>query len=113
MRSGFRQWFSERAELLVLGVTLLATASLVAWWTILLRGGLRTNEMLQRELLASQVALTAQEVNDGKNDLAPQHDRRNVMLVGESTMLGLLLSGSLVLLFLLAQRRKQQREDME
>ena len=35
------------------------------------------------------------------------------MLVGESTLLALLLSGSLVVLFLLAQRRKQQREDME
>jgi signal transduction histidine kinase len=35
------------------------------------------------------------------------------MLVGESTLLALLLSGSLVLLFVLAQRRKQQREDME
>jgi signal transduction histidine kinase len=33
--------------------------------------------------------------------------------VGESTLLALLLSGSLVVLFLLAQRRKQQREDME
>ena len=44
MRSGFRQWFAERAELIVLGVTLLATASLVVWWTILLRGEMRTNE---------------------------------------------------------------------
>jgi len=35
------------------------------------------------------------------------------MLAGESAMLALLLSGSLVVLFLLAQRRKQQREDME
>ena len=35
------------------------------------------------------------------------------MLVGESTLLALLLSGSLVVLFVLAQRRKQQREDME
>ena len=35
------------------------------------------------------------------------------MLVGESTLLALMLSGSLVVLFLLAQRRKQQREDME
>jgi signal transduction histidine kinase len=33
--------------------------------------------------------------------------------VGESTLLALLLSGSLVVLFLIAQRRKQQREDME
>ena len=35
------------------------------------------------------------------------------MLVGESTLLALMLSGSLVVLFVLAQRRKQQREDME
>jgi signal transduction histidine kinase len=113
MRSGFRQWFAERAELIVLGVTLLATASLVVWWTILLRGEMRTNEMLERELLVTQSGITMQQVAERQVDLAAHHDRRNVMLVGESTLLGLLLSGSLVLLFLLAQRRKQQREDME
>ena len=113
MRSGFRQWFSERAELLVLGVTLLVTASLVIWWTILLRGELRTNEMLERGLLAAQIGLTQEQVAERQEDIAAHHDLRNVMLVGESTMLGLLLAGSLVLLFLLAQRRKQQREDME
>jgi len=31
MRSGFRQWFAERAELIVLGLTMLTTASLVIW----------------------------------------------------------------------------------
>jgi signal transduction histidine kinase len=113
MRSGFRQWFSERAELLVLGVTLLVTASLVIWWTILLRGELRTNEMLERDLLAAQIGLTREQVAERQEDIATHHDLRNVMLAGESTMLGLLLAGSLVLLFLLAQRRKQQREDME
>jgi signal transduction histidine kinase len=113
MRGGFRQWFAERAELLVLGVTLLTTASLVVWWTILLRGELRTNEMLERELLSARTELTQTEVDARRLDIAAHHDRRNVMLVGESTLLGLLLSGSLVLLFLLAQRRKQQREDME
>jgi len=113
MRSGFRQWFAERAELIVLGVTLLTTASLVVWWTILLRGEMRTNEMLERELLGARIELTSQEVAEREADIATHHDRRNVMLVGESTLLGLLLSGSLVLLFLLAQRRKQQREDME
>jgi signal transduction histidine kinase len=113
MRSGFRQWFAERAELIVLGVTLLTTASLVVWWTILLRGELRTNEMLERELLGVRAELTQQQVAEREAGIAAHHDRRNVMLVGESTLLGLLLSGSLVLLFLLAQRRKQQREDME
>jgi signal transduction histidine kinase len=113
MRGGFKQWFSERAELIVLGVTLLATASLVVWWTILLRGELRTNEMLERDLLAAQTGLTRQQVEGRQLDIAAHHERRTVMLVGESTLLGLLLSGSLVLLFLLAQRRKQQREDME
>ncbi|MEJ0085610.1 MAG: HAMP domain-containing sensor histidine kinase [Pseudomonadota bacterium] len=113
MRSGFRQWFAERAELIVLGVTLVTTAALVVWWTILLRGEMRTNEMLERELLGTRVELTTQQVAERQVELAAHHDRRNVMLVGESTLLGLLLSGSLVLLFLLAQRRKQQREDME
>jgi signal transduction histidine kinase len=113
MRSGFRQWFAERAELIVLGVTLLTTASLVVWWTILLRGEMRTNEMLERELLMTRTELTRQEVAEREAGLASHHDRRKVMLVGESTLLGLLLSGSLLVLFLLAQRRKQQREDME
>ena len=112
MRSGFRQWFAERAELIVLGVTLLTTAALVVWWTILLRGELRTNEMLERELVA-RTELTQPQIAEREADIAAHHDRRKVMLVGESTLLGLLLSGSLVLLFLLAQRRKQQREDME
>ena len=36
----------------MLGVTLvLTTASLVFWWTILLRGEMRNNEFLERELL--------------------------------------------------------------
>jgi signal transduction histidine kinase len=113
MRSGFRQWFAERAELIVLGVTLLTTASLVVWWTILLRGEMRTNEMLERELLSVRSELTRQQVDERELAIESHHDRRNVMLVGESTLLGLLLSGSLVLLFVLGQRRKQQREDME
>ncbi len=113
MRSGFRQWFAERAELVVLGFTLLTTASLVVWWTILLRGQLHNNELLEREVLAAQVSISEAERGDRLTELAMQHDRRNVMLAGESTMLALLLSGSLVTLFLLAQRRKQQREDME
>ena len=57
MRSSFRQWFAERAELVVLGVTLLATSSLVFWWTILLRGEMRTNEALERALLDAQTGL--------------------------------------------------------
>src|SRR5690349_18028408 len=113
MRSGFRQWFAERAELIVLGVTLLTTASLLVWWTILLRGQMHNNEMLERVLLATQVNITAQQRAERLDEIAAHHQRRNVMLVGESTLLALLLSGSLEVLFLLAQRRRQQREDME
>jgi signal transduction histidine kinase len=113
MRPNFRQWFAERAELIVLGITLLATSSLVFWWTILLRGEMRNNEMLERALLEREQGLSMQQVAERQIEIAAHHDRRNVMLVGESTLLALMLSGSLVVLFLLAQRRKQQREDME
>jgi signal transduction histidine kinase len=113
MGNGFRQWFAERAELIVLGVTLLATSSLVFWWTILLGGEIRNNEGLERALLDAQSGLSAEQVQERHREIADRHDRRNVMVVGESTLLALLLSGSLVVLFLLAQRRKQQREDME
>lgn len=113
MRSTSRQWFAERIELVVLGVTLITTASLVFWWTILLRGEMLNNELLERELLATQTQLTQPEVAERQQEILQHHDRRKVMLVGESTMLALLLSGSLVVLFLLAQRRRQQREDME
>ena len=113
MRPNFRLWFAERAELIALGVTLVATASLVFWWTILLRGEMRNNEGLERALLEQQSGLTMQQVAERQIEIAAHHDRRNVMLVGESTLLALMLSGSLVVLFLLAQRRKQQREDME
>ena len=113
MKPGLRQWLAERAELIVLGVTLLATASLVFWWTILLRGEMRTNEELQHSLLDAQIGLTAEQITERRQEIVDHRERRNVMLVGESTLLALLLSGSLVVLFLLAQRRKQQREDME
>ena len=113
MRPNFRLWFAERAELIVLGITLLATGSLVFWWTILLRGEMRNNEALERALLAQERGLSMQQVAERQIEIAAHHDRRNVMLVGESTLLALMLSGSLVVLFLLAQRRKQQREDME
>ena len=113
MRPNFRLWFAERAELIALGVTLVATASLVFWWTILLRGEMRSNEALERALLEQDRGLTTQQVAERQIEIAAHHDRRNVMLVGESTLLALMLSGSLVVLFLLAQRRKQQREDME
>jgi signal transduction histidine kinase len=113
MRPNFRQWFAERAELIVLGITLLATSSLVFWWTILLRGEMRDNEMLERALLYREPGLSEQQVAERQLEMAAHHDRRNVMLVGESALLALMLSGSLVVLFLLAQRRKQQREDME
>jgi two-component system, sensor histidine kinase LadS len=113
MKPARRQWLVERAEIVVLGVTLVLTASLVFWWTILLRGELRNNEFLERELLAAQTQLTAAQVAEREAELVQHHDSRKVMLVGESTLLALLLSGSLVVLFLLAQRRRQQREDME
>jgi signal transduction histidine kinase len=113
VRSGFRQWFAERAELVVLGVTLVATASLVFWWTILLRGEIRGNVALETALVAVRTDLSPGEIEAKYREIAEHQDRRNVMLVGESTLLALLLSGSLVTLFVLAQRRKQQREDME
>jgi len=114
MRSGFRQWFAERAELIVLGLTMLTTASLVIWWTILLRGEMRTNEQLELQVLQLQASsISVQQRDTRLAEIAAHHQSRTVMLVGESTLLGLLLSGSLVLLFLVAQRRKQQREDME
>src|SRR3982751_4087078 len=113
MRSPIRLWLAERAELIALGVTLLATASLVFWWTILLRGEMRNNESLERALLDREQGLTIEQVDERRLAIAAHHDRRNVMLVGESTLLALMLSSSLVVLFLLAQRRKQQREDME
>jgi len=113
MRSAFRQWFAERAELIVLGLTVLTTATLVGWWTILLRDEMRSNEMLERALLATQSNTSAEQRDARLEDIAARHQRRTVMLVGESTMMALMLSGSLVLLFVLAQRRKQQREDME
>jgi signal transduction histidine kinase len=114
MRPGFRQWFAERAELIVLGLTLLTTASLVVWWTILLRGELRSNEVLELQVLQMQADSIAPGQRDARlAEIAQRHERRTVMLVGEAALLGLLLSGSLVLLFLVAQRRKQQREDME
>jgi signal transduction histidine kinase len=113
MRGGFRQWFSERVELLGLGLTLIATASLVVWWTILLRGEMRDKELLERQVLSMRADLTPDEVDVRELEITEHHARRNVMLVGESTLLGLMLSGSLVVLFLLAQRRKQQRADME
>lgn len=113
MRPSLRQWFAERAEIIVLGVTLLATASLVFWWTILLRGEMRSNESLERALLDTQTSLSAEQMAQRGLEITAHHDRRKLMLVGESTLLALLLSGSLVVLFLIAQRRKQQREDME
>ena len=113
MRSGFRQWFTERAELIVLAFTVITTASLVAWWTILLRGEMLANEMLERQVLQLRADIDEQQRVAGFAEIAAHHDRRNVMLVGESTLMALLLSGSLVVLYLLAQRRKQQREDME
>jgi len=113
MRSAFRQWFAERAELIVLGLTVLTTATLVGWWTILLRDEMRSNEMLERALLATQSTTRADQRDSRLAEIAARHERRTVMLVGESTMMALMLSGSLVLLFVLAQRRKQQREDME
>ena len=113
MRSPLRQWLSERAELIALGVTLVATASLVFWWTILLRGELNTNFALERALLAREPGLSAQQLADRDVEITRRHERRQVMMIGESTLLALMLSGSLVVLFVLAQRRKQQREDME
>jgi signal transduction histidine kinase len=112
MHSGAKQWFAERVELLVLGVTLLLVSALVVWWTILLSGEMRTNELLEREALMAR-ALDAGDRAVAESAIDDHHRRRTAMLVGESTLLGLMLSSSLVVLFLLAQRRRQQREDME
>jgi len=113
MTPGFRQWFAERAELVVLGLTLITTASLVGWWTILLRGEMLSRESLERQVLQLRADIDEQQRAAGFDEIAVHHDRRNIMLWGESAMMALLLSGSLAVLFMLAQRRKQQREDME
>jgi signal transduction histidine kinase len=113
MRSGFRQWFAERAELVVLGLTLLTTASLVGWWTILLRGEMLAKESLERQVLQLRADINETERAAGFEAITAHHDLREIMLWGESATMALLLSGSLAVLFLLAQRRKQQREDME
>jgi len=117
MRSGLRrqfgQWIAERAELLVLAFTVLTTASLVVWWTILLRDEMRTGELRDREVLQLRADVDEAQRIAGFEEIAARHARRNVMLIGESTLMALLLSGSLVVLYLLAQRRKRQHEDME
>src|SRR5689334_2895538 len=113
MRIGLRQWIAERAELLVLAFAVLATASLVAWWTILLRGELVSGERREREVLQLRADVGEAERIAGFEDIAARHARRNIMLVGESSLMALLLSGSLVVLYLLAQRRRRQHEDME
>ena len=92
---------------------LIVTATLVGWWTVLLRDELLGNEMLERQLLSMESDISEERRAARFEEIAARHERRTVMLVGESTLMGLLLSGSLVLLFVLAQRRKQQREDME
>jgi signal transduction histidine kinase len=113
MTPGFRQWFAERAELVVLGLTLITTGLLVAWWTILLRGEMLSRESLERQVLQLRADINEQERAAGFDEIAVHHERRNIMLWGESATMALLLSGSLAVLFMLAQRRKQQREDME
>jgi two-component system OmpR family sensor kinase len=113
MRSGLRQWIAERAELLVLAFAVLATASLVVWWTILLRGELASGERRDREVLQLRADVDEAERIAGFEEITARHARRNFMLIGESTLMGVLLSGSLVVLYLLAQRRRRQREDME
>src|SRR5262245_10218422 len=110
MTPGFRQWFAERAELVVLGLTLITTASLVGWWTIRLRGEMLSKESLERQVLQLRADIDEQQRAAGFDEIAAHHDRRNIMLWGESAMMALLLSGSLAVLFMLAQRRKQQRE---
>jgi len=117
MRNGPRQWvgqwIAERAELLVLAFTVLTTASLVFWWTILLRGEMVSGERREREVLQLRADVNEAERVAGFEEIAARHARRNIMLIGESALMALLLSGSLVVLYLLGQRRKRQREDME
>jgi len=113
MRSSFRQWIAERAELLVLAFTVLTTASLVVWWTILLRGEMLTGERREKEVLQLRADVSEAQRVASFEEIAARHARRKVMLVGESALMALLLSGSLVVLYLLAQRRRRQHEDME
>src|ERR1043165_8433715 len=101
MLSGFRQWFAERAELVVLGLTLVTTASLVGWWTILLRAEMLSRESLERQVLQLRADIDENQRAAGFEEIAAHHDVRNVMLWGESATMALLLSGSLALLFLL------------
>ena len=113
LRPRFGQWIAERAELLVLAFTVLTTASLVFWWTVLLREEMLAGERRDREVLQLRADVDEAERVAGFEEIAARHERRNFMLIGESTLMALLLSGSLVVLYVLAQRRRRQREDMQ
>lgn len=104
---------AEGVEIAALAATLVLTATLVAWWTILLRSLMDASLELQRAMLAADSALTAPQVALAQLEAVERHKRQLLMLVGESSLLALLLVAGLVVLFALARRRRRQRENME
>lgn len=107
MKRSLRGWVLERAEYLVLGVSLAVIGSLVAWWAVFASRMIGTMRALSAEVARLQGSAT---------DAAEAHaraERLALMIRGESGMFALALASSVVVLFLLVRRHRQARDRME
>jgi signal transduction histidine kinase len=107
MRAPLRRWFSERAEYVVLGVSLGVIGTLVAWWSVFAR---RMIDAVSRAEV--EVAQLRDDASAMDAALA-QAARMEAMIRGESALFGVALTVSVIVLFLLVRRHRDARDRME
>jgi signal transduction histidine kinase len=107
MTRSLRKWVLERAEYLVLGMSLAVIGSLVAWWAVF------ANRMIGslRALSADVARLQGSEADVLEADA--RAERLALMIRGESGLFALALAASVVVLFLLVRRHRQAKDRME
>jgi signal transduction histidine kinase len=109
----FLKWLGARVEFVVLSAALVTIASLVVWWVFYIRRLLQQQQTVWIELAAlrhPQDSVAAANMLDG---LSAVQARTAFMVAGESSVLGLALLACVGVLFMIARRRTQQRQQLE
>ena len=107
MKRSLGGWVLERAEYLVLGVSLAVIGSIVAWWAVFANRMIGTMRALSAEVARLQGSAGAAE------EAHARAERLALMIRGESGLFALALASSVVVLFLLVRRHRQARDRME
>lgn len=103
----------DRVEFLAAGFVLLALGALSGWWAIFFRRTIARQHELSKRLLELELPNDPEALQAGLQILEQRTGRLTLMLMGETSVFVVGLALGVVVLLVVARRRRHARERME